>query len=138
MGTVIRNEISANSKYYISKHRYLELKHFCLQYPEWQKLYATIQKYPESNMLAICKTFNYNQEKFVETQAIKAAEISRCMNLVKKCAIEADKDLSDYIFKAVTQDLSYPYLSAKLEIPAGRDMYYDRYRKFFWLLDKER
>ena len=33
----LRSEISNKSPYYISKHRYLELKHFCLQYPEWKE-----------------------------------------------------------------------------------------------------
>ena len=28
------------------------------------------------------------------------------------------------------------YLKSKLDIPCGRDMYYDRYRRFFWLLIK--
>lgn len=39
MATVIRPELSENNKYWISKHRYYELKHFCLQYPEWKSLY---------------------------------------------------------------------------------------------------
>lgn len=29
-------------------------------------------------------------------------------------------------------------LKTKLDIPCGKDMYYDRYRKFFWLLDNSR
>lgn len=33
MATVIRPEISPKNKYWISKHRHYELKHFCLQYP---------------------------------------------------------------------------------------------------------
>ena len=32
-----RAEVSKRNKYYISKHRYYELKHFCLQYSEWTK-----------------------------------------------------------------------------------------------------
>ena len=35
MSTDIRPEISPNNKYWIEKHRYYELKHFCLQYPLW-------------------------------------------------------------------------------------------------------
>lgn len=34
MGTVIRPETSKKNKYWIPRHRYHELKHFCLQYPE--------------------------------------------------------------------------------------------------------
>ena len=35
MSTVIRPEIARSNAYFISKHRYYELKHFCLQYREW-------------------------------------------------------------------------------------------------------
>lgn len=39
---------------------------------------------------------------------------------------------------AITEELSYTYLRSKLDIPCGRDMYYERYRKFFWLLSEAR
>lgn len=39
MGTTIRPEVSVKNKYWIDKHRHYELKHFCLQYPRWKKLY---------------------------------------------------------------------------------------------------
>lgn len=58
--------------------------------------------------------------------------------LVERIAGEADNDLHTYILKAVTEGLSYTYLRTKMNIPCGRDMYYDRYRKFFWLLDNAR
>ena len=57
---------------------------------------------------------------------------------IEKVAIEADRYLSQYILKAVTENLSYTYLKTKMGIPCGKDMYYDRYRKFFWLLNKVR
>lgn len=37
MSTAIRPELSKSSKYWIDRHRYYELKHFCLQYPIWKK-----------------------------------------------------------------------------------------------------
>lgn len=37
MATTIRPELSKNNKYYISKQRYYELKHFCLQYGDWAR-----------------------------------------------------------------------------------------------------
>lgn len=57
---------------------------------------------------------------------------------IEKAARDADPYLASYILKAVTEGLSYSYLKARLEIPCGRDMYYDRYRRFFWLLDRKR
>ena len=32
-------ELSPQSPYWIPRHRYYELKHFCLQYPTWRKAY---------------------------------------------------------------------------------------------------
>lgn len=37
MGTTIRPELSEKNPYWIERHRYYELKHFCLQYPIWKK-----------------------------------------------------------------------------------------------------
>ena len=42
-----RPELSKKNKYYISKHRYYELKHFCLQYPEWVEKYKSAIRYPQ-------------------------------------------------------------------------------------------
>lgn len=43
-----------------------------------------------------------------------------------------------YIFMAVTEGKTYTQLQMTYAIPCGKDMFYDRYRKFYWLLSKER
>lgn len=106
MATVIRAELSKNNKYWISKHRYYELKHFCLQYPEWQKEHSPTKR--------------------------------ELITLIEETAREADQYLYDYIIKGVVEGRSYTYLRTVLGIPCGRDMYYDKYRKFFWLLNESR
>jgi len=138
MSTVIRAKISEKNKYYIDKHRYYELKHFCLQYNEWKKAYANcndavifasaMERIPASNIPSDL-TAKYAMKKVVYGERIK---------LIERIAMEADDYLGPYILRAVTEGLSYPYLKARLEIPCGRDMYYDRYRKFFWLLSEAR
>ena len=138
MATVIRAEISEKNKYYIDKHRYYELKHFCLQYNEWKKEYARcnesiifaskIEREPVSNM----------HSDLTAKYAIKKLQYGTRIKLIERIAMEADDFLYPYILKAVTEGLSYPYLKTKLNIPCGRDMYYDRYRKFFWLLSEAR
>lgn len=60
------------------------------------------------------------------------------MELVEKAAREADPYLASSILKAVTEGYPFTYLKSRLEIPCSRDMYYDRYRRFFWLLDQIR
>lgn len=138
MATVIRPEISEKNKYYIDKHRYYELKHFCLQYKEWKKSYelcndslifaATFEK-THSGGTPSDLTAKYAMRKVLYAERIK---------MIETAAKEADDFLYPYILQAVTEGLSYTYLKAKLGIPCGRDMYYDRYRRFFWLLSEMR
>lgn len=138
MATMIRAEISEKNKYYIDKHRHYELKHFCLQYPSWKKAYAdfddtsislsTIENVPTSNLPG----------DPTAKRAVMKAHYSERINLIERIAMEADRYLYEYILKAVTENLSYTYLKSKLGIPCGKDMYYDRYRKFFWLLSASR
>lgn len=138
MATVIRPEISEKSKYYIDKHRYYELKHFCLQYNEWKKAYSNCN---ESIIYAssLEQTFSSNVHSDLTAKyAIKKAYYGERIKIIERAAKEADDFLYPYILKAVTEGLSYPYLKGKLDIPCGRDMYYDRYRKFFWLLSEMR
>lgn len=138
MATVIRPEISAKNKYYIDKHRYYELKHFCLQYTEWKKAYANCN---ESIIFAsnLEKTSSNNiPSDLTAKYAMRRAQYGDKIKLVERLVKETDEYLYPYILKAVTENLSYTYLKAKLEIPCGRDMYYNRYRKFFWLLSEAR
>jgi hypothetical protein len=71
-------------------------------------------------------------------RALMKNHYSEKMRLIEKVAAETDQYLCNYILKAVTENLSYTYLKSRLDIPCGKDMYYDRYRKFFWLLNEAR
>lgn len=138
MATVIRAEISEKNKYWIDKHRHYELKHFCLQYPEWKKIYNTFNNpsIPLS-MIERVPTSNIPGDPTAKRALIKTYYSER-IKLIEKIALETDVCIHNYILKAVTEGLSYTYLKARLNIPCGRDMYYDRYRKFFWLLSQAR
>ena len=138
MATVIRAEISERNKYYINKHRHYELKHFCLQYPTWKREYAALDE-PSigSSLSEKLPTSNIPGDPTGD-RAIKKVYYSERINLIERIAKEADEFLYKYILKAVTEELSFTYLKSKLEIPCGRDMYYDRYRRFFWLLSEAR
>lgn len=138
MGTVIRPEISKKNKYWISKHRHYELKHFCLQYKDWKKAYA---KYSDRSiplsMIERTPSSNTTSDP-TATRALMKSYYSERIGLIEKAAKEADRYLYEYIIKGVTEELSYTYLRSKLDIPCGKDMYYDRYRRFFWILNKIR
>lgn len=138
MATTIRAEVSLKNKYWINKHRHYELKHFCLQYPEWKRAYADFDNpgMPLS-MIERVSTSNIPGDPTAK-RAIMKAHYSKKIDFVEKVAKEADEYLYRYIIKAVTENLSYTYLKSRLNIPCSRDTYYDRYRRFFWLLDKAR
>lgn len=138
MATTIRPELSVKNKYWIDKHRYYELKHFCLQYGTWKKLYA------ESNVISLSSyTFDKvsmknKQSDPTVSRAMQRLVYSNRIKMVEQAAMEADEYLYVYILKGVTEGVSYTYLKTKMNIPCSRDTYYDRYRRFFWILNNMR
>lgn len=138
MATNIRPEISKKNRYWISKPRYYELKHFCLQYPGWRKAYAELIEYGVS-VSNITNEFRSNtiSDPTAKLAILKMHCVER-IEMIEEAAMEADKYLFKYIIKGVTEGRSYVYLKSKLDIPCSKDTYYDRYRKFFWILSQKR
>lgn len=138
MATMIRAELAESNRYWISKHRHYELKHFCLQYPTWKKTYITLGVPSIStSVLDRLPSGNLRSDPTAE-YATRRAYYAERINLIESIAKEADVYLYEYILRAVTEGLSYTHLKTKLQIPCGKDMYYDRYRRFFWLLSEAR
>lgn len=133
MSTSIRSTISKRNKYWIPKHRYLELRHFCLQYPEWKR---DLREYSWRSSGVISQGNEWSDP--TSKAAERRERANRSVAMVEKCAKASSNELWAYLLKAVTQDLSYVALRMIDEIPCGRDMYYECYRRFFWLLDKSR
>lgn len=139
MATEIRPELSEKNPYWIGKHRYYELKHFCLQYPIWKKAYNAL--------IGLSSRPNY-LDIFVKSGQVHSDPTARCaesrvsfakrMELVEQAAIGTDGDLYPYILRGVTEGLSYNALKMQYAIPCCREVYYNLYRRFFWLLSKER
>lgn len=132
----MRPEISDKNKYWISKHRHYELKHFCLQYTEWKKKYAAINDILVSSHKLNCIQNKNDITDLTAKYAIKKTIYSEKIKIVEQAAMRTDNELYPYILKGVTEGLSYAYLSSVLDIPCSRDTYYRRYRRFFWILDK--
>lgn len=138
MATNIRPELSIKNKYHIDKHRHYELKHFCLQYPMWKKAYVDCLDCDIPMSMIDGAQHPDGLYDPTSARAITRAYYSKRMELIEQVAKDADRYLWQYILKAVTEGLSYTYLKTKMSIPCGKDMYYDRYRKFFWLLSEVR
>lgn len=135
----LKPETSKKNPYYIPKHRMYELVHFCLQYPEWNKVCNNTDQlyFKNLNLDKIRPNTNELPDPTAEL-ALRRLKYYENMKLIERIAANTDKMLGNYILVAVTEDLKYEAVKSRLNIPCGRDMFYDLRRKFFWLLDKER
>ena len=138
MATTIRAELSEKNPYWIEKHRYYELKHFCLQYPIWKKIYRSLDGL--SGHSTDFTTMVVNSKLGDPTAKIGMAKVyySDRMKMLEQTATRTDETLGIYILNGVTEGWSYDILKARLGIPCCKDTYYELYRRFFWLLNKER
>ena len=136
MSSIMRSELSEKNPYYLPKHRFLELKHFCMQYPEWKKMYNLCDFTQSAAVTGLPKTAGVSDR--VGDEAIKKLYYADRMKLLEQSAMKADPDLVEYIIAAVTNGLSYPMLQRQMMIPCCRELYYAAYHKFFWYLSPAR
>jgi len=137
MGTTLRAELTEKNLYYITKHRYYELKHFCLQYKEWSKKLENLSLYPKTNTDAI-KIADPEIKDPTAELGIRQMELADRIRMIKEAASCTDDIIGPYILIGVTEGLSYDKLNALKRIPCCKDEYYNLYRKFFWHLDQLR
>ena len=138
MATKIRANISKKNKYWIDKHRHYELKHFCLQYLTWKKTYSSLNDLSISlSQIERTSSTNIPGDPTAKCALKKAYYLER-IKLIEEAAQKADEFLWHYILKGVTEGLSYTYLKTRLNMPCSKDTYYDRYRRFFWILSESR
>lgn len=126
-----------HSKYGNGKNRFSELYYWCLQYGEWEDEL----KYKTDTVGAMKITdmpTSHNGGDATQQLAIRRTMLEQNCRLIEQTAIEADPDIYQYLLKAVTENgVSYQYLKMIMNIPCGKDMYYDRRRKFYWLLSQK-
>lgn len=136
MGTKTRPSLSDKNKYYISKHRYYELKHFVQQYPEWVEKLKDI-----SSLAKVAPTDSDKIQKgSVSDPTCDAVEkgllYSLNMQIVDQSAKETDPVIGTIIMLNVISGDSYD--SGVANVPCCREVYYELYRKFFYILDQKK
>ena len=128
MSTTIRPEISNNNRYWVERHRYYELKHFCLQYPIWRKAYNALETF---SIRAMDFNSYIRDGQSYGNPTAKCAEArlfyKQKMLMVEESAKEADSELFEYIIKGVTEGVSFEKLKLIDGMPCCRETYYDRY-----------
>ena len=137
MSTTIHPEVSEKNKYWIDKHRYYELKHFCLQYPLWKKEYQAFDGYGKQPVGSEVVTNNNRSDPTAKCAENREYYLDR-IKIIEQTAIKTDSIIGNYILTGVTEGISYNVLKLKYDVPCCRDTYYNLYRRFFWLLSQER
>lgn len=120
--------------YGISKHRYQELKAFCLQYDEKKsKISRGISGTGYDGM----PKGNYKGNP-LETQAIRNVMYQKDCEMIEQAAMAASGEIYPYIIKSVANDLSYQFIEydeALGRIPVGINEFYAYRRLFYHYLD---
>ena len=138
MSKLSKPELSKKNPYWIDKHRYYELKHFCLQYPTWKKAYESLDGISKKgDQVMIFSQNGTHGDPTAKCALAKTYYLNR-IEMVERVAKDTDSELASYILIGVTEGCSYDVLRARHDIPCCKDVYYELYRKFFWLLSLAR
>lgn len=125
--------MNPNNPYYLPKEEYWTVIHYARQYPAWLKELRTI---PDTS-----KAISYDGER-VQTSggydstaevAMRRAMLDKKRKLVEDTAQEAGKEIAVYLLRGVTLGTSFDDLKGQ-GLPCEKDMYYNRRRRFYWLL----
>lgn len=132
----MRSDQLPDSPYYLSKHRYMQLYHFCLQYQEWKSQYNELEGLREHADALPIQTSGHGDP--TAGRAIRRAQLAERMKLVEDAAREADPELAEYILKCATdEDVTYTNLSMMHNIPCCSGTFTARKKKFYWLLSQK-
>lgn len=135
----MKSEISEKNPYYIPKHRYYELYHFCRQYPMWQKAYDSLVELshrPEDLALFDTNEHGDPTARCAEAKEYYFSRMQMIGHAIEK--IDPDGVLYGWLLMNVTENISYDAMDAKYGMPVSRDEFYKKRREFFWHLSKAR
>lgn len=135
MSTDIRPELSKKNPYWLPKHRYYELKHFVMQYPDWNAA---------KNGLVFTRAPSYGVrvKSDLSDPTMTCAELrqyySERIDMVDRASMGCG--CPHYVLRGILDEMSYEKLLLKYPpfIRYTKERYYDCYRRFFWLLNQER
>lgn len=121
-------------KWKISKHAFYAALHYALQYPEWKDEYEMLSDSTRAIVYdnpCVQVTIDANP---TERLAERRAELADKIRIVEEAAKEAEPSLYNWLLMGVTREYATFSFLQGLDIPCGKDMYYDRRRKFYYLL----
>ena len=138
MGTSYRAEVSKKNKYWISKHRFYEISHHCMQYNEWKDEYRTLSAQGVKAVQYDGMPHGTTVGQPTETIGLRLAELRNKIESVERAAEETDPFFAKFILKAVTNEgITYNYLREIMDMPCDKNKYTKIRRKFYWIMGQK-
>ena len=130
-----KNAYNPHGKYYLPQARQSELYYRCLQLPEWQR---------ELKDMDGLKGVSYDRvsrgsgtgDPTAET-AIRRVMLENRIRMITETAEEVDPFLAKWIIEAVTTERPIYSILLLDDVPASRNQFLARRKKFYWLLSKK-
>lgn len=129
-------DLSLSKEFNISRHRYRELKEFCLQYGE--KKEELRQLYSLSSVPPDVVVMGGEPGKPTERKAMRALKLKTDIELIDNTlnsACETAVGIIPFLKKNITEGVGFSCLGY---VPCSPKLFYNYRRKFFFLLDKEK
>ena len=128
---------SYTGKYRLTKNEFLSAYYYAMRYNEWKDEYESLQD--------SLGTINYDGlpkgstlGNPTEETGSMMAELKEKIEKIEQTVFETDNVLCKYLLKAVTNEgITYNYLQMVMNIPCSKNTYYERRRKFYYLLSKK-
>lgn len=127
----------SEKKWDVTKHAFYQAYHFAMRYQEFKDILkyktSTVGSPKTDGMPKGGEPGNATQDL-----AITRQQAEQNCRLIERTAAIAGGEIYTYLLKSVTEEgVSYEYLKRIMNIPCGKKLYYDRRRKFYYLLSKE-
>lgn len=142
--TTIKKEDKVNvgkkSKWSLSRHEFMTVYHYALQYSEWHDRLNALTDSVGTVASDGQPHGNYAGNP-TEKLGIKRADLDEKINTVESTVKEAVADceyMYPYLLRAVTDsDVTFDYLRMVMDLPCGKNVFYEYRRKFYYLLSKK-
>ena len=124
-------------KYELSKHVFAHAYHYAMQYKEW--------KTEHNQLTSTVKAITYKPDRaktnslsdpIMEITARRLFLESK-MHIIEETCRESDKFIWLYLLRGVTEENTTYQKLRNAGMPCGKNYYYDRRRRFYWLLSRK-
>lgn len=121
----------------ISTHEFYMAMHFAYQYHEWKRELSGLTDTSKAIQYSDMPKGSMDPDPTGELVE-RRERLVRSIDIIESCARRADPELYEWIMLGVTNDgVNYDSLLTLKGIPCSRNTYYDRRRKFYYLLSKK-